>query len=259
MFPSKHLKRQDGCTSERFVTTYSSHFKPFSELQPPRHTRVEAKPAPAFITPPQSNAETWPVFYKHLYRTTNSIYGAGVGAQEPGFSCATGLPPVTDKAANVWKQHEAKDEAQGKPDILYQEGVILLSPNVDTTYFPVALNSIITNKDVDYLENSANLKGLNPAVGMTNYTFSKPTAWQCTCCVKRLECPVRCCSEMKTIPQSSNVLFSHVQAPNYSAEPTREPQLTEYQASYAAEWAQPKSQQCAFHHRLPHQNLHPEL
>lgn len=63
---------------ERFVTTYSSDYKPLRErrfqvnqLKP----RAEAQAAPAF-TSPLTDRETWPIFHQCFYKTTNSIYGS---------------------------------------------------------------------------------------------------------------------------------------------------------------------------------------
>ncbi|KAM9717537.1 uncharacterized protein ACNS7B_021191 [Menidia menidia] len=115
----------------------------------------------------QGERESWPVFYKHLYKTSNNAYGSTLGSQNP-FDCS--LPPVfppfgplnpsfphsvggacftlndpgthganfpretgpsiceKDKAVAVLNQHDSKADPRWKTDVRYEEGVILLSP-----------------------------------------------------------------------------------------------------------------------------------
>ncbi|KAG7243258.1 hypothetical protein INR49_011704, partial [Caranx melampygus] len=62
----------------RYVTSYNSDYRPFSErsLQVDQlNPRTEARPAPASITPLQTDREIWPVFNYYFYKTSNSSYG----------------------------------------------------------------------------------------------------------------------------------------------------------------------------------------
>ncbi|XP_044038822.1 uncharacterized protein LOC122869678 isoform X2 [Siniperca chuatsi] len=295
---------------ERFVTTYSSDYKPFSERQVNHlKPRPEAKAAPSFISPPQTDRETWPIFHHYFYKTTNSIYGSSGCSQPPccalfpaslspfgilvpsvseasgvlgsalteartqevGVARETGpvlgeeekgrLHYVFGGKANVLEQQEAKDEAQQKIDVLYEEGVIVLSSHVGPVScedflravcreaglqhlfpLPVASSPIITIKDAENWD-SNNLRGLRQAVGLKSSTFFQRTSRQCSCCAWEAECPNSCCHKMQTfppgIPRGSTLPLAHVQPTVYSTEPRRKPLLTEYQASYTAEWAQP--------------------
>ncbi|XP_026154747.1 uncharacterized protein LOC113125483 [Mastacembelus armatus] len=95
MISSKHLKASGSSPWERFVTTYSSDYKPFSQ----RHLQVdhlkhtaEAEAAPAFINPLQTKCETWPISYQYFYKTTNSTYGSTTCSQPPSCSHILALP-----------------------------------------------------------------------------------------------------------------------------------------------------------------------
>ncbi|XP_050931546.1 uncharacterized protein LOC127143257 [Lates calcarifer] len=330
MIPSKHLKTLGQKPWERFTTTYSGDYKPFSErpLQVNQlNPRTEAKPDPALVNPPQTKRETWPVFYRCFYRTTNSTYGSTSCAQPPSSYLFPASPspfgilaPSVSEAnefvdsrvpdvrvaremghlfgvgekgqlhcvcggkANVLEQQEARDDPQQRIDVLYEEGMIVLTSHVGPACsqdflrsvcreaglqhllnLPVASSPIITNTDDEYWENSAYLRGLRPAVGLKNNTFPQPTSRQCSCCAGEAERPKNCCVEMQTfpphIPQGSTLPLAHVQPTFYCTEPSRKPLLTEYQASYAAEWPQPKIQLTDFHLRqLPcHWNPRPSL
>ncbi|XP_044197462.1 uncharacterized protein LOC122973791 [Thunnus albacares] len=321
MIPWKDLKIPGAQPWERFVTTYSGDYNPFSErhLQDNQlNHRTEAKPAPALISPPQTERETWPIFHQYLYKTTNSTYGSfspppscslhvisspPFGILSP-VSEATGVvggtltearretgPLLVKKGkghlhyvfggnANVLEQQEAKDELQQKVDVLYEEGVIVLSSHVVPACCESFLSCVCREAGLQHLlnlpvasspivkagnwETSAYLRGLRQSVGLRD--FLQPTCRRCSCCAWETECADRCCFEMQTfpphIPQSSTLPLAPVQPTVYHAESSRTPLLTEYQASYGAEWAQPNIQQQSDfpHHHPPHHCVfHPSL
>ncbi|CAK6967930.1 uncharacterized protein LOC121889395 [Scomber scombrus] len=301
---------------ERFVTTYSSDYNPFSErlLQDNQlNFRTEAKPALAFINPPQTKRETWPVFYRYIYKTTNNTYGSFSQpptcslnlASSPPFGIVSPVSEVTGDVgcglrearretgpllvekgkghlhcvfggnANVLEQREATDESQQKKvDILYEEGVIVLSSHVipaccedflgcvrDSRLQQLLNHPVPSSPFVKEVENWET--GMRQAVGQIENSFLQPTCGQCTCYTWKTEGADRCCFEMQTepphIPQSSTLLVQ----PTFNRSETsrRTPLLTEYQASYSAGWAQPPIQQSDFHHRQNPQQcrFHPSL
>ncbi|XP_039679539.1 uncharacterized protein LOC120573699 [Perca fluviatilis] len=319
MIPSKLLKTVGLLPLERYVTTYNRDYNPFSEchrqakqLKP----RTEPKAAPAFINPPQTRRETWPVFHQCFYKTTNSIYGSSSCSQPPSCSFfpaslpSFGIPtPSVPEAsswiigsslldsrtqdvgveyetgsllceeekcqlhgifggkANVLEQQEAKDELQKKIDVLYEEGVIVLSSRGGPAcsedcvrslcreaglqhllHLPVASSPIITIKDTENWDSGC-LRGLGSTIGLNNSTFLQPTSGQCSCSAWETECP-NCCYKMQSFSRSSTLPLARVQPTFYCPQPSRRP-LTEYQSSYTAEWAQSKMQQSDIHHRDP--------
>ncbi|XP_034412991.1 uncharacterized protein LOC117747699 isoform X2 [Cyclopterus lumpus] len=166
--------------------------------------------------------------------------------------------------ANMLEQQEAKDEPQKKIDVLYEEGVIVLSSHVGPAccedllrsvcreaglqhllHLPVASSPIITTKDAGNWDVSAYLRGLEPTIGLKNSTFLQPTSRHCA---QETECPHGCCFKIKTSPpcilHSSTLPLAQLQPTFYGTEPSRTLPLTEYQARYTAEWSQPKMQQC---------------
>ncbi|XP_059210980.1 uncharacterized protein LOC131989692 [Centropristis striata] len=325
MIPSKQLKTLGLMPMERYVTTYSSDYKPVSERQ--LKPRTEAKAAPAFISSPQTYRDTWPVYPQYFYKTTNSIYGSSSRSQPPSCSlfpaslCRLGLlPPSMSEASrdvgssltdartqevgvaretwplfgdeekgqlhyvyggmgNVLEQQKAKDEPRKKIDILYEEGVIVLSSHVGPAccedfreaglqhllHCPVASSPIITIKDAENWDTHAFLRGFGPAIGLKNSPFLQPAPRQCSCCAWETECPNGCCFKMQTfppcMPRSNTLPLAHVQPTFYCTEPSRKLPLTEYQARYTAEWAQSKAQQSDIDHRYPpcHQILYPSF
>ncbi|XP_038586619.1 uncharacterized protein LOC119911776 isoform X1 [Micropterus salmoides] len=329
MFPLKRLKTMGLMPLGRFVTTYSSDYKPLSERHPQVNQlkpRPETKVAPPYVNPPQTG------FHDYFYKTTNSNYGSGgcsqplpcslfpaslppfgilarsvseasgvVGSalteartQEVGVARDTGpvlgkeergqLRYVCGRKANELEQQEAKDEALQKTDVLYEEGVIVLSSHVSAAccedllgyvcreaglqhllHLPVASSPIITIEEAEKWDNSTCLRGLRHAVGLNSSPFLQPTSRQCSCYALETECPNSCYFKMQTFPpatpRGSTIPLAHVQPTVYSTEPRRTPQLTEYQARYTVEWAQPKIQQTDFHHDRParHQKLYLSL
>ncbi|XP_010728155.3 uncharacterized protein LOC113743982 isoform X2 [Larimichthys crocea] len=305
MIPMKHQKTLGLMPWDPFVTTYSSDYKPFNERHPEVirwEPRTEAKAAPAFINPPQTDRETWPIFRRYFYKTANDAYGSqccshvnthshippccspfpaflptfATSISETGVfgstrtkeaGVARGIGPLLGEEkgqlhyvfggkTNVLEQQEAKD----KIDILYEEGVIVMASHVGPAcckdilrsvcreagllHFPVASSSLITVNDADSWGNSAFQSGLRPAFGLkTSNYLQPPSSSQCSCCAWKPECPNSYCFKMQTsppgIPLGSTQSLSHVQPAGYRAEPCRTPWQTEYQASYAAGWAQP--------------------
>ncbi|XP_029310242.1 uncharacterized protein LOC115023426 [Cottoperca gobio] len=256
MLPSKHLKTVGQMPFERYVTTYSRDYKAFSQ----RHTqldqlklRTEAQAAPVFISPPQTLHETWYILHQYFYKTTNSIYGsslqpnsslfpassgpcgvpaASMSEASGGVARETGPFPGEERGqlhnafsgkANVLGQQEVEEEPQQKIDVVYEENV----------------------------ENWDNIVGgLGPATGLRSSTFLQFTSMQCSCCAWETDSANHFCLMMKTcIPRSSTLPPAHVQPTVCCTEPSREVPLTEYQARYTAEWAQPKMQQRDIHHR----------
>ncbi|XP_032355059.1 uncharacterized protein LOC116669368 isoform X1 [Etheostoma spectabile] len=320
MIPSKLLKTVGLLPLERYVTTYSKDYKPFSECHlqlNQQKPRTEPKAAPAFINPPQTRRETWPVFNQCFYKTTNSIYGSSSCSQPPSCSFfpaslpSFGIPAHSVSNASSWivgsslldsrtqdvgvaretgflldeeekgqlhysfggkanvlEQQEAKDEPQKKTDVLYEEGVIVLSSRGGPAcsedcirslcreaglqhllHLPVASSPIITIKDTENW-NIGCLTGLGSAIGLNKSTFLQPTTGQCSCSTWEAECP-NCCCKMQSFSCSSTLPLAHVQPTLYYPQPSRRLPLTEYQSSYTAEWAQPKIQQRDIHHRDP--------
>ncbi|KAI3376541.1 hypothetical protein L3Q82_016991 [Scortum barcoo] len=321
---------------EGFVTTYSADYKPFSERRPQvqqlKH-RTGARAAPAFINPPQAEHETWPIFHKYFYKTTNSVYGSSgcpqippsplfpvsfspfdilfppiyeasvrvadstpteASTQEVGVARETGpllgreeegqLRYVFGGNANVWEQQEAKDELQQKTNVLYEEGVIVLSSHLvgpaccqdflksvcreagllHPLHLPVAPSPIITIKDGEIWDNSAYMGGFRSAIGLKSDTLLQPISSQYSCCAWA-RYPNSWCFKMQTlppgVPRGSAEPLALMQSAVCRREPSRKPLLTEYQARYTAEWPQPKIQQSDLHHRHPPhlQILYPSL
>ncbi|XP_056225833.1 uncharacterized protein LOC130164868 isoform X2 [Seriola aureovittata] len=310
MIPSQHLKTKGQEPWERFITTYNSDYRPFSE----RYLQVnqlnpgtEAEAAPAFIPPPQLKRETWPIFYHYFYKTTNSTYGSTaqppsyhlfhappstIGILTPSVSVATGVVGSTltegrTQDARVAREtgHSLGVEKNGQLHcVCGGKGAIVVSSHVAPAccedflksvcreaglqhllHFPVASSPIVTNKDAENWENGAYMRGLRPAVGLRNSSGLEPTSRQCSCFAGETERPKSCCFEMQTlpahIPLGSTRPLAHIQPTVSCTEPNKEPLLTEYQASYSAEWPQPKIQLRDYNHRhLPcHWNPHSSL
>ncbi|KAL7374920.1 hypothetical protein ABVT39_009041 [Epinephelus coioides] len=155
---------------------------------------------------------------------------AGVAGENGPFLCEEEkgqLHYVFDGEANVLEQLEAKDEPQQMIDVLCEE-------------------------DAENWAHCACVRGLGPAIGLKNSFFLQPTSRHCEWQSESLD---RCCFEVQTfppcIPHSSTLPPAHVQLTFYCTVPSRKPPLTEYQARYTAEWAQPKMQQCYIHHHYP--------
>ncbi|KAI9538116.1 hypothetical protein NQZ68_017821 [Dissostichus eleginoides] len=282
MLPYNQFKTVGMMPWERYVTTYNRDFPPFSERQPQVNqpkSRTEAQAAPSFISPPQTERETWPIFHHNFYKTSNSVYGSGL---QP-LSCSlfpASLHPfgsvlgeeaksrhcVFDPKANVLEHQEARDEPQQKLDVLYEEGVIVLSSRVDPSccedllrsvcsegglnnllHLPEASRPIITVKDGENCDGSAYWRGWGPASGLTNSSFLQPTS--SSCYAWDPECS-NCYFKMQTCPPRSSTLTPvHIQPTFRCAEPSRTQPMTEYQSRYSAAWAQPKMQQSCGHHR----------
>nr|XP_046237460.1 uncharacterized protein LOC124054950 isoform X2 [Scatophagus argus] len=276
----------------RFITTYNSDYKPPSERHPQVNQvnpRTEAKAAPVLINPTQ-----------YFYMTANSISGLGGCSQPPSCSLFPAfLPPVSEaagvagstltgatthevgvagetgfgeeeeKTAIVLEQQDAKDEPQEKMDVLYEEGVIVLSSHVDLAccedflrtacrevgqlHLPMTSSLVIPDKDAESWDNSVYPRGLGPAILLKNNTSLQPPCRQHSCCAQETECPNSCHLKTPAFPRGSTQSLACVQPTVCRTEPSRKPWLTEYQASYTAAWAQPKIQQSDLHHcPLPH-------
>ncbi|XP_047462493.1 uncharacterized protein LOC125020899 [Mugil cephalus] len=287
MFSSKQQKARshDLSPSERFVTTYAHDFKPVSERGPQLNRKTPAKPAPALISLPQNNHETWPVFFHHFYNTTNGTYGSALGAQplscslsggfgstateartqEPRVARETGISLNKEDKANAWK---AKNEPQWKTNVLYQEGVVMVATPCCEDFIrnlcretglrgpvnlPVASRPVATNKDENW-ETGAFLWGLSPAIGLNGSSFLHPSPWQCSCCAWGPQQSGVCCFETQNVPAQVSASGAEpagrAQPHGSHTESGRMP-LTEYQASYGAEWAKPKVEQSDSQRCLP--------
>ncbi|XP_070786337.1 uncharacterized protein [Enoplosus armatus] len=299
MIPSTHLKTLGLMPCGRFVTTYSSDYKPLSERHPQVNQlkpRPEAKAAPSFMSPPQPpSCSLFPDLLPPFGGLPPSVSEASAlteaRTQEAGVARETGpalgeeekgqLCYVFGGKANVLEQQEEKDEPQQKIDVLYEEGVIVLSSHVGPAccedflrsvcretglqhllHRPVASSAIITVKDAENWGSGSYLRGLRPALGLRNSSFLQTTSRQCSCCAWETEYLNGCCFMMQTfppgIPRGRTLPLARVQP---STESSSKPLLTEYQASYTAEWAQPKIQQSDFYHLHPprHQIIDPIL
>ncbi|XP_034074069.1 uncharacterized protein LOC117547363 isoform X2 [Gymnodraco acuticeps] len=239
MLPYNQFKTVGMMPWERYVTTYNRDFPPVNERQPQVNqpkSRTEAQAAPSFISPPQTERETWPIFHHNFYKMSNSAYGSGL--QPPscslfpaslhafgfllGEEAESRLHCVFDPKANVLEPQEARDEPQQKLDVLYEE-------------------------DAGNCDGNAYWRGWEPASGLTNSSFLQPTsiscyAWDPECSnsyFKMQTCP----------PRSSTLTPAHIQPTFQCAEPSRTQPMTEYQSRYSAAWAQPKMQQSYGHHR----------
>ncbi|XP_035531078.1 uncharacterized protein LOC118338029 [Morone saxatilis] len=183
---------------------------------------------------------------------------------------------------NVLEQQETK-EPQPKFGVLYEEGMILLTSHVSPAcyedllrsvcrearlqhllHLPVAFSPIITITDAENWDDSGHLRGFRPAIGLRDSAFLQPTSRQSSCYAWKTECP-NSCFKMQAIPpgipSGSTLPLAHVPPTDCCTEPSRNPWLTEYQASYSAEWGKPKIQQSDLHHHhtLRHQILYPSL
>ncbi|KAK5848535.1 hypothetical protein PBY51_006140 [Eleginops maclovinus] len=283
MLPSNQLKTVGLMPWERYVTTYSRDYQPFSERQPQVNqpkSRTEAQAAPGFISTPQAQSEAWPIFHQNFYKTSNSIYGSGL--QPPycsifpaylhpfgsvlGDEAKGRLHCVFDGKVNVLEQQEAKDEPQQKIDVLYEEGVIVLSSHVGPAccegllrsvcreaglphllYLPEASRPIITLKDAEHCDSSAYWRCWGPATGVTNSSFLQPTS--SSCYAWDSEHPNSYFKIQTCLPSSGTLPPAHEQPTFYCTEPSRRLPMTEYQDRYSAEWAQPKMQQRGLLHR----------
>ncbi|KAM7377493.1 hypothetical protein PAMA_014004 [Pampus argenteus] len=145
---------------------------------------------------------------------------------------------VLGGSANMLEQQKAKEELQPKVDILYEEGVIVLSSHYGPACCKDLLGCVCREAGLQHLlnppvikaenwESSAYLRGLRQAAGLREGTFFQPASRQHSCCAWETEGTDRCCFEMQSFPP-------HSQRTIYSAEPSRKPLLTEYQTNYSA-------------------------
>ncbi|XP_034532603.1 uncharacterized protein LOC117807416 isoform X2 [Notolabrus celidotus] len=154
----------------------------------------------------------------------------------------------------VSEQQEAKGDPQRKVEVLYEDACCkdLARSTCGEAglqyqlHLPVVPGAITTIKGADHLDISAFLRGLT-ACGQQNHTFLQPFPRQCSCCACETEFPNSCCFKQQTFPlcihHGGTRPVAPVQATVNYREPSRKPLLTEYQAGYAAEWAQPNIQQ----------------
>ncbi|XP_026209092.1 uncharacterized protein LOC113157704 [Anabas testudineus] len=191
MIPPSNLKISGHKPSERFLTTYSSDYKPFSErpLQV-NQPKPEAKAAPASFTQLQTKRETWPIFYQFFYKTTNSTYGSSaclqppschlfpaspspfgilspsiseVRTQEVRVAWETGhlldekekdqLHPGHGGKVNVLEQQEENDELQQEIEDLCEKGMIVYSSLVNPAHCEDLLRSLCRETDLQHLLN----------------------------------------------------------------------------------------------------------
>ncbi|XP_027134085.1 uncharacterized protein LOC113743982 isoform X3 [Larimichthys crocea] len=269
MIPMKHQKTLGLMPWDPFVTTYSSDYKPFNERHPEVirwEPRTEAKAAPAFINPPQTDRETWPIFRRYFYKTANDAYGSQCCSHVNTHShippCCSPFPAFLPTFATsisetgVFGSTRTKEAgvARGIGPLLGEEKgqlhyVFGGKTNVLEQQEAKDKIDILYEEDADSWGNSAFQSGLRPAFGLkTSNYLQPPSSSQCSCCAWKPECPNSYCFKMQTsppgIPLGSTQSLSHVQPAGYRAEPCRTPWQTEYQASYAAgvrrgEWAQP--------------------
>lgn len=298
MFQSAPSRAEGTTPSRSLTTTYSDDYRPINERPSQLKPRASTQPGPASLGPQQASSETWPVCFQHFYKTTNSIYGSPVRSQSPfssllpallpSFGITTPSFPMVDAGsqdtrvarkktltfdledeANRFKEQELKQEAQWRPDIQYEEGVIVLSPCVGLTccddylkslyrdvrplQLPPTSSSFITmhyNKDAGSRVNSAPLWDLSPTVSSVLQLPSR----RCSQCGREAEHPACCCSALKIDPphicQSTGQPLTCLQPSGNTKLP-----LTEYQANFSAEWANPTTQQ--INHRTRPCHLQP--
>ncbi|MED6294616.1 hypothetical protein CHARACLAT_022937 [Characodon lateralis] len=155
------------------------------------------------------------------------------------------------------KQH--KDEPKWKTDVHYEEGVVRLSPYRGPIGYdeflqlllretrpppllalPMASSPFIRqshNTESKTRENRLSIQ--SPAV--QNSPFLQRSSRQCSYCGWK---SFSCCCGTQSVPrqicQSSFKPLAHGQRSSAWTEPSRKQPLTEYQASYSAQWAQPK-------------------
>ncbi|KAM8898079.1 uncharacterized protein AB9W97_009165 [Spinachia spinachia] len=292
MIPAKHLKFVGLMPLERFVTTYSRDYKPFSEchlqVNQPR-PRCEAAAAPAHINTVQNHRETWPVLFEHFYKTSNSIYGSTSWPQPPTCSCflpgslhplgvhpsmssfpLVGSPlteagtqemgaereigplPGEEKKAKMLEQQEVQDVLWKKSNVRCEESVI--SCHVGPAYLPVASIPIVTTRDAENWVTSGCRRNVQLAVGLVEWTFIQNASRQRSCCAWETENPRCCCFEKNTFPPCIHPV-AHAQPTFCNTEPSRMLPLTEYQASYSAGWAQLRMQRRDIHHHQAPRHL----
>nr|XP_033507710.1 uncharacterized protein LOC117272772 [Epinephelus lanceolatus] len=274
MNPPQTLRETWPSFNQYFYKTTNSIYGSSTCSQPPSCSLFPASLRPFGIHTP-SMSEVSGVVDSSL--TEARTQEAGVAGENGPFLCEEEkgqLHYVFGGEANVLEQLEAKDEPQQMIDVLCEEGEIVLSSHAGLACcddflrcvcrearlqhllrLPVACSPIITVKDAENWAHCACVRGLGPAIGLKNSFFLQPTSRQCCCCEWQSESPNHCFFEVQTfppcIPHSSILPPAHVQPTFYCTVPSRKPPLTEYQARYTAEWAQPKMQQCYIHHHHP--------
>ncbi|KAL6118742.1 uncharacterized protein ACO6RY_03470 [Pungitius sinensis] len=202
----------------------------------------------------------------------------------PGEGKKGQLHYVCGGDANMSEQQEAQDVLWRKSNVLYEEGVMLLSSHIGPACckdflrsvcreaglqrlldLPVASIPITTTKNAGNWVTEAHLRGMQTANGMRDRTFLQHTSRQYSCCACETENPRCCCFEMNTSPpcvcRSSIPPLGHAQPTFRSTEPSGMLPLTEYQARYFAGWAQLQMQRRDIHHhQVPrHQIRYPHL
>ncbi|KAF3836925.1 hypothetical protein F7725_004389, partial [Dissostichus mawsoni] len=221
-------------------------------------SRTEAQAAPSFISPPQTGRETWPIFHHNFYKTSNSVYGSApscslfpaslhpfgsvLGEEAKSRHCVfdpkgkefslkhthththkycTHVSELSGHfllTANVLEHQEARDEPQQKLDVLYEEGVIVLSSRVDPSCCEDLLRSVCSEG------------GLNNLLHLPEASRPIITVKAMHGTLSALIVTSRC----KPAPLSSTLTPAHIQPTFRCAEPSRTQPMTEYQSRYSA-------------------------
>ncbi|KAK5608422.1 hypothetical protein CRENBAI_025928 [Crenichthys baileyi] len=104
--------------SDRFSTTYSTDFNPISKRNPQLKARTAA--GQGLTRSLQSEHETLPVLFQHLYTTTNTSSGSAVGSQPPSGSLFPAFLPSFGSLTPSFSE-ELRDAGYGDEEVALQE------------------------------------------------------------------------------------------------------------------------------------------